>query len=161
MNPTATPDALSKRALLPILYAFYACPVLFLVPLVYSLGTPEEEPPVFAVVIIALWLSGAYLVAETFGYRTAALSKDLPPAEAARLAGQRFRVTLLLRLAVTESPILGALAFSFVFGNIWIYVFAFVLGLPMMAFATWPGTRTIEKARGYLEADGARSYLPS
>lgn len=161
MNPTAPPDALSKRQLLPLLYAFYAGPVLFLLPLVFSLGLPDENPPVYAVVVVALWLAGAFLFAETFGYRTTALPTDLPPDEAARLAAQRFRATMLLRLAVTESPILLALAFSFAFDNLWTYVFAFVLGLPMMAFATWPGQRTFEKARGYLEADGGRSYLPS
>lgn len=161
MDSADQPEALSRRQLYPLLYAFYGAPCFFVLPLVASLGSPADNPPVFAVVIIALWLAGAFLAAETFGYRTTALPTDLPPEDAARIAAQRFRVTLMMRLAIAESPILVALVFAFVFGNVWIYVFALVLGLPMMIFVSWPGARTVDRVRAYLEAEGARSFLPS
>jgi len=159
MTSQTAPDPLAKSQLMPLLYAMYAAPVLLVVPLYFTLGVPEGDTPVLAVVVIALWLAGAFLVAETFGYKSAALSPDLESTEAARLAGQRFRSTLMLRLGITESPVIASPACAFVVNNLWVYVFGVVLGLPMMIFVTWPSARTIGKVRDQLEADGARSYL--
>jgi hypothetical protein len=67
---------------------------------------------------------------------------------------------MFLRFALTEAPIIAALALSFVLDEgPWPLVVAVVAGVPAMLFHVLVRPSTIERVRAGLEARGARSYL--
>jgi len=66
----------------------------------------------------------------------------------------------MLRFALTESPIIFALAVCFVRDDgAWPYVITTVPAMVVMAFEIWPSRRNIEKFARAVEASGRQSYV--
>ncbi|RFU38669.1 hypothetical protein DZF91_26460 [Actinomadura logoneensis] len=79
--------------------------------------------------------------------------------EAARLAGGRFRQAIMFRYALTEGTILVGLPLAMIGNTVWIFVFAFAVGYPLLVWLTLPTRNRIEAVRRRLESAGEPSHL--
>ena len=156
----ATPAPSPGRSLRLLALSLVTSPVIVLVAVLFVLPPGEGElSPVGAVIALGAVAIG-FLAAQTIGYRVTALEPGLDEGEARRASLLAFQTTMFLRFALTEAPIIAALALSFVLDEgPWPLVVAVVAGVPAMLFHVLVRPSTIERVRAGLEARGARSYL--
>ncbi|MFC4909428.1 hypothetical protein [Actinomadura gamaensis] len=139
--------------------ALVAAPVLILAisPLIVPAGQGRLDGlgPLLCLPVLAL--GAAALV---FGPRA---PRPLPPGgtgeAAVRRAGLLFRQAIMFRYALSEATILVGLPLAMVGRSVWIFVFAFAVGYPILVWLTVPTTARIEAVRRRLESGGAPSFL--
>lgn len=89
--------------------------------------------------------------------------RPLPPGEdAAETAGQavlQFRQAIMFRYALSEGTILIGLPLAMIGHTVWIFVFAFLAGYPILVWLTLPTRARIEAVRRRLESGGRPSFL--
>jgi hypothetical protein len=113
---------------------------------------------------VALGLSAvvaiALVLAEAVGFRAKEPVPEPDPAARGQQELQQYLTAMSLRFAITEAPIIIALAMTFTLdGGMWPYVITTVPALAVMAFEIWPTRRNIEKYARAVEADGRSSQL--
>lgn len=158
---SAAPSAPSPGRSLRIL-AFTLCtsPVIVLVAILFVLPPAEGELSTVGAAAVLGAVALGFVAAQTVGYRVAPLEAGLDEAAARRASLQAFQTTMILRFVLTEAPVIGALALSFVLDDgPWPFVLAVVVGVPSMLVHVLVTPRTVERVRAGLEAHGARSYL--
>ena len=114
---------------------------------------------------LALALSAAVLVslglAETIGFRASQPESAAVDDEAR--AGEevlQYHNATVLRFAITEAPIIIAIAVCFTRDDgMWPYVMTGVPAVVITAYEIWPSRRNIEKYARAVEATGQPSYL--
>ena len=136
-------------------------PVVMLVA-VLVVVPPDGTEPSLPVLLGVLALVGlGFLLAQGIGYRVPALPAGLDEAEARRRSLVAFQTRQLVRVALTEIPVVVAVALTFVLDEgPWPMVVATVAGVPAMLYHLLPSRRVVDRVRLGLESGGARSYLP-
>ncbi len=159
---TSSPGTeVQARAVRTLARTFLTLPLVLLVPVLLALPLDDAREPPLALTLGVLALVGAgFAAAHVVGYRAPAIEPGTSAEQAGRESLQRFQTMLVLRFAMTEAPLLVALALSFALDHgPWPYLVAVVPGALSLAFHTWPGRRTVGRTRAALESRGARSYL--
>lgn len=133
--------------------------MLFALLLSFDLSFDAEYPaPVTALSLAALAVGG-FLLAELIGYRPAPAGAG-DPKDVQHASVQKFRAGMMLRLGLTEAPVVVGLTLSFVLDHgMWPFVIVGAPGLLSMVVHGWPGERSISRYERALERDGQRSYL--
>ncbi|MCP2341485.1 hypothetical protein [Actinomadura rupiterrae] len=70
-----------------------------------------------------------------------------------------FRQAVMFRYALSEATILVGLPLAMVGRSVWVFVFAFVVGYPILFWLTVPTATRVEAIRRRLETAGEPSYL--
>jgi hypothetical protein len=95
------------------------------------------------------------------GYRATALPTGMPPAVAAGRARSAYLVTVLLRLALAEIPLVVSMALAFLppTGGFWVVLLGAVITLGLTLIHVWPTQRSVDRVSDSLERSGTRSHL--
>lgn len=155
-DATAPAFAVSARTLTG---ALMGALVMFGVVLSFVLGT-TPAPPVW--VPLAQLLAGValHVLVETIGYRVEPLDPGMADDEAAAVARVRWQSSMILRFALVESLAIASIVAAFVVdGGVWTYAGGALVSLVLMAVHAWPGSRSVTRTAGALEARGQDSFL--
>ncbi|MEV4256156.1 hypothetical protein AB0J52_23610 [Spirillospora sp. NPDC049652] len=140
--------------------ALLAAPVLILAisPLIVRSG-PDGPDGVLAALLL-LPVVAAAAAAVVLGPRA---PRPLEPGrdaeETAHQAVLRYRQAVMFRYALAEGTILVGLPLAMVGDSVWIFVFAFAVGYPVLVWLTLPTRGRIEAVRRRLESAGEASHL--
>lgn len=134
-----------------------ALPVLAVVS-VLVLGLEDYPSPVVAGILFLLNLF-AFGLAEVIGYRTPAIAPGTEPSRALDEGLAAMGQTMITRFAITETPAILALAWTFVEGTAWIYLVSAFWALLSMVWHVWPSRRIAAKLERSLDREGGRSGL--
>ena len=152
----SAPGPVAGQSVRVLAFALISAPLFILLALWFAVEPATEDLPPIAVAAIIAVVVSAGLMATVIGYRTQPLAFGDDPS----VAMARFQQLLILRFAVTEAPIIAAIAASFVLPyGIWTYGVALLVGLPSLAFHVWPSRRVVNRVATQLEASGAPSGL--
>jgi hypothetical protein len=132
--------------------------VLVAVLVVLPPDSGELTLPV-AAAVLALVAAG-FVVAQTVGYRAAALPPGLDEADARHRSLAAYQQAMILRFVVTEVPVIVSLALAFsIDQGPWPFVLAVVAGVPSILFHVLVRRSGVDRVRSALESGGARSHL--
>jgi hypothetical protein len=111
-------------------------------------------------VIVAMGAIAAGLV-QLGGYRVPAIAPDADPAVARATGLQSYRVTMILRFAISESVAIVSIALLFAIASNTIlpYVLAAAISFVLMAYHVWPSYALISRVQQQLDRNGGRSEL--
>ncbi|AKU16285.1 hypothetical protein VV02_11115 [Luteipulveratus mongoliensis] len=139
--------------------AILLAPLVIAVVLVVSLGV--DAPPSWTYAVGPVLAAVGFGLATVAGYRVTAAEAGLEPQRAARRSETDFRLTHMLRIAMTEAPMLLTMVVCFAVEPT--SSLAFLVGLPFvlasMWWHVWPGDALISRVQAALERTGAPSYL--
>lgn len=157
------PTAQSVRILA---FALITAPLFLVVALFFVLPTDwSNDPPVPWVLGLVGTVGVGFVAAETFGFRAQPLSRvEYASTESGRVADRaallQYQSLMFVRFAVTEAPMMVGIAVSFILDyGLWPFLITLVLGLPVMAYETFPTRRNVNRVAERLEADGVRTNL--
>jgi hypothetical protein len=85
----------------------------------------------------------------------------MPPAVAAGRARSAYLVTVFLRLALAEIPLVVSMALAFLppTGGFWVVLLGAVITLGLTLIHVWPTQRSVDRVSDSLERSGTRSHL--
>ncbi len=155
-DPTSQGSTAAAQSIRVLALAVLGAPVLMAIVVWFAVVPASEDLPVWVVAAeIAVVVTG-WLTAQTVGFRTEPLTSSDGP----DVALERFRTGMMLRFAVTEAPIILAMALTFMLPyGAWPFLAALVLGLPLMVHQVWPSRRVVTKVASQLESGGTQSGL--
>lgn len=162
-SPSA-PDPAGVPRTLRLLVAMFAGALVVLTLLTLLIvSPPEDEAPLWVLLASVVPVALGGLLAQAFGFRVTPLAATDAPeswASPSRTALMRLQTSTMVRLALTEAPLLLLFAATIVlpFGP-WPLVVALAPGLAVMLLMAWPSRRNVGVVADRLEADGVRSGL--
>jgi len=136
-------------------------PFLFGVALYFVLdGLGSYPAPPLALALSTLVVV-ALALAESVGFRASRSPESVASDSRASVEVLQYQSAMSLRTAITEAPIIMAIAVCFVRDDpgLWPYIIAGVPAIAVMAFEIWPSRRNIDKFARALEANGQPSEL--
>lgn len=159
-SPTGPPRSAGTLQRLRVLAgAQLAAPFAIGLAMAFVLGFDADYPATTTALALAAVAVAGFLLAQLIGYRCAPATGG-DPADVQQTSVLRFQTGMILRLALTEAPVIIGLVASFVLDHgLWPYVIAATPGVLAMYLHVWPGERIIARYEQELERDGHPSYL--
>ncbi|WP_034485138.1 hypothetical protein, partial [Actinomadura oligospora] len=155
MRPPAT--ALGQLRLM--VSALLTAPVLILAisPMIVRTG-PGRLGDLAPLLLLPV-LAGAIAAAVLGPRAPRPLAPDQDGEGTARKAIMQFRQAILFRYALAEGTILAGLPLAMIGRGVWVFVFAFLVGYPILVWLTLPTRTRVEAVRRRLESAGQPSHL--
>lgn len=159
-SPAPAPPGPSPLTSLRItMGALLVSPVILTLMITFVLWPNRDPLPWWPVLAVFAATAAGFLLAQLMGYTKRPVAGKTPE-ERGRASLERFRAELILRFALTETPIVISIVLAFIVRNpIPLYAGA-SLGIVSLAWHAWPATRLIDEADArYSAADGRPAYL--
>lgn len=157
--PSSNPDILGPLRVLA-LALIGALPLMF-VAVGFALGDEAfgaDQPPVLLHVALLAGLVLSY-GAGVFSVRAVQpLEPSVTGDEALAAAVNAYRTSMILRFALTESPLIALIAVVFVLEyGLWPVIVALPVGLVIVAASIYPTRTNLQRVQDRLESRGART----